>query len=93
MDQALELLPADYWRWYLMANSPEGSDAGFTWEGFQAAINSDLANVLGNFVNRITKYARSKFEGQVPAEGQFGDGRSLDGGRTQNTDPGFDGPL
>ena len=73
MDQALDLLPADYWRWYLMANSPEGSDAGFTWEGFQASINSDLANVLGNFVNRITKYARSKFEGQVPAEGAFGD--------------------
>ena len=73
MDQALELLPADYWRWYLMANSPEGSDAGFTWEGFQAAINSDLANVLGNFVNRITKYARSKFDSKVPSEGSFGE--------------------
>jgi len=56
MDQALEILPADYWRWYLTANAPEGSDAAFTWEGFQAAVNSDLANVLGNFVNRITKY-------------------------------------
>ena len=73
MDQALELLPADYWRWYLMANSPEGSDAGFTWEGFQAAINSDLANVLGNFVNRITKYARSKFDSKIPSEGSFGE--------------------
>ena len=66
MDQALDLLPADYWRWYLIANSPEGSDAAFTWEGFQAAVNSDLANVLGNFVNRITKYAASKFDGKVP---------------------------
>ena len=28
MDQALELLPADAWRWYLLANSPEGSDTG-----------------------------------------------------------------
>ena len=73
MDQALELLPSDYWRWYLIANSPEGSDAAFTWEGFQAAVNSDLANVLGNFINRITKYAASKFEGQVPAAGEPGD--------------------
>ncbi|MEH6412172.1 MAG: class I tRNA ligase family protein, partial [Hyphomonas sp.] len=73
MDQALELLPADYWRWYLIANSPEGSDAAFTWEGFQAAVNSDLANVLGNFVNRITKYAASKFDGKVPETGESGE--------------------
>lgn len=73
MDQALELLPADYWRWYLIANAPEGSDAPFTWEGFQSAINSDLANVLGNFVNRITKYTKSKFDGLLPAEGEAGE--------------------
>ena len=73
MDQALDLLPADYWRWYLIANSPEGSDAAFTWEGFQAAVNSDLANVLGNFVNRITKYAASKFDGKVPESGEPGE--------------------
>lgn len=73
MDQALDLLPADYWRWYLMANAPEGSDAAFTWEGFQAAVNSDLANVLGNFVNRITKYCASKFDGVVPEGGEPGE--------------------
>ena len=73
MDQALELLPADYWRWYLTANAPEGSDAAFTWEGFQAAVNSDLANVLGNFVNRITKYTASKFDGKVPSSGTPGE--------------------
>ncbi len=73
MDQALDLLPADYWRWYLIANAPEGSDAPFTWEGFQSAINSDLANVLGNFVNRITKYTVSKFDGVLPGEGEAGE--------------------
>ncbi len=73
MDQALELLPADYWRWYLTANAPEGSDAAFTWEGFQAAVNSDLANTLGNFVNRITRYTASKFDGAVPADGEAGE--------------------
>ena len=73
MDQALELLPSDYWRWYLIANSPEGSDAAFTWQNFQSTINSDLANVLGTFVNRITKYAGSKFHGQVPKDGERGE--------------------
>ncbi len=73
MDQALELLPADYWRWYLTANAPESADAAFTWEGFQASVNSDLANVLGNFVNRITKYTDAKFDGMVPEGGEPGE--------------------
>jgi len=56
-----------------MANAPEGSDAAFTWEHFQATVNADLANVLGNFINRITKYAGSKFDGQVPDAGEPGE--------------------
>ena len=66
MDQALELLPADYWRWYLTAYGPEHSDSAFTWEQFQSAINKDLADVLGNFVNRIVKFTESKFGAVVP---------------------------
>jgi methionyl-tRNA synthetase len=72
MDQALALLPADYWRWYLTANTPESSDTAFTWEQFQSAINRDLADVLGNFVNRILKFNESKFGGLVPAGGEPG---------------------
>jgi len=72
MDQALELLPADYWRWYLTAYGPEHSDAAFTWEQFQGAINKDLADVLGNFVNRIVKFAESKFDGVAPEGGEPG---------------------
>ncbi len=72
MDQALELLPADYWRWHLTAYGPEHSDAAFTWEQFQGAINKDLADVLGNFVNRIVKFAESKFDGAVPEGGEPG---------------------
>jgi methionyl-tRNA synthetase len=73
MDQAIELAPSDTWRWHLMANAPEGSDAAFTWEEFQSSVNSDLANVLGNFVNRITKYTVSKFDAQLPAGGEPGE--------------------
>jgi methionyl-tRNA synthetase len=72
MDQALELLPADYWRWHLTAYGPEGSDAAFTWEQFQSTTNKDLADVLGNFVNRIVKFAESKFVGVVPDGGEPG---------------------
>lgn len=72
MDQALELLPADYWRWYLTAYGPEHADAAFTWETFQGAVNKDLADVLGNFVNRIVKFAESKFDGVVPSGGTPG---------------------
>ncbi len=73
MDQALELLPADYWRWYLTAYGPEHSDSAFTWEQFQSATNKDLADVLGNFVNRIVKFAESKFDGVVPEGGALTD--------------------
>jgi methionyl-tRNA synthetase len=72
MDQALELLPSDYWRWYLMANAPESSDAAFTLEQFQQTINADLSNVFGNFINRITRFAASKFDSEVPDGGAAG---------------------
>jgi methionyl-tRNA synthetase len=71
MDKAIDIAPSDYWRWHLMANAPESSDAAFTWEDFQASVNSDLANVLGNFVNRITSYCVKKFDGAVPAGGSI----------------------
>lgn len=72
MDQALELLPSDYWRWWLLSHAPESSDAEFTWEAFQQDVNKDLADVLGNFVSRITKFCRSKFGETVPAGGTPG---------------------
>ncbi len=72
MDQALDILPADYWRWWLLSHAPESSDAEFTWENFQASVNKDLADVLGNFVSRITKFCRSKFGEEVPAGGAWG---------------------
>ncbi|MEL6607794.1 MAG: methionine--tRNA ligase [Pseudomonadota bacterium] len=71
MDQALDILPADYWRWWLLSNAPESSDAEFTWEQFQTGVNKDLADVLGNFVSRVTKFCRSKFSEAVPEGGEM----------------------
>ncbi|MGE0046654.1 MAG: class I tRNA ligase family protein, partial [Hyphomonadaceae bacterium] len=72
MDQALELLPSDLWRWYLMANAPETADAPFTLEHFQQTVNADLANVFGNFVNRITRFGAARFDSVVPDGGELG---------------------
>ena len=72
MDTALEVQPADCWRWYLTANCPEGSDTAFTWEQYQSSVNRDLADVFGNFVNRILKFCEARFEGVVPAGGEPG---------------------
>ncbi|MGR3436930.1 methionine--tRNA ligase, partial [Salipiger abyssi] len=72
MDQALEILPADYWRWWLLSHAPESSDAEFTWENFQSSVNKDLADVLGNFASRVTKFCRSKFGEMVPEGGSYG---------------------
>ena len=72
MDQALSILPSDYWRWWLLSHAPESADSEFTWENFQASVNKDLADVLGNLVSRVTKFALSKFGDTVPAGGTYG---------------------
>ena len=73
MDKALDVAPADYWRYYLIANAPENSDSNFTWEQFAGIVNKDLADVLGNFVNRVTKFCVARFDGLVPGEGAYGE--------------------
>jgi methionyl-tRNA synthetase len=73
MSDALDLLPADYWRYYLLANAPESDDADFTWELFAAVINKDLVGIFGNFVNRIVKFGASKFDATVPPGGEAGE--------------------
>jgi methionyl-tRNA synthetase len=72
MDRALEKLPADYWRYWLIANAPESDDTDFTFELFAGGCNKDLADTFGNFVNRCLKFAGARFAGAVPAGGEPG---------------------
>ena len=72
MDDALGLLPADYWRYYLMINAPESDDSNFTWEAFAATVNKDLADTFGNFVNRTLSFASKRFGDTVPKGGTPG---------------------
>ena len=72
-DAALELLPSDYWRYFLMANAPESDDTSFSWELFSAVVNKDLADTLGNFVNRVLSFSRKRFGDEVPAGAAAGE--------------------
>jgi len=65
-DTALELFPADFWRYYLMANIPETSDADFNFHHFASTVNKDLADVLGNFINRSMSLVNKYYQGLVP---------------------------
>jgi len=71
-DTALTLLPADSWRWWLAANAPENADADFVIERFVEGVNKDLADVLGNLVNRLVRFAAQAFGGRVPGGGKPG---------------------
>ena len=74
MDAALELLPPDCWRWYLTANSPGAlRQPPSPGSSSSASVNRDLADVLGNFVNRILKFCETRFDGVVPAGGEPGE--------------------
>ncbi len=60
-------------RLYLMKEIVFGSDGDFTWDRFEEKYNVDLANNLGNLVNRITamaeRYRRGNLLASAPAEG------------------------
>lgn len=56
-------------RFYLLLSAPETSDSEFTWEGFQAANNSLLADKLGNFASRVLKFCERHFGNRVPPAG------------------------
>ncbi|MFP4227545.1 MAG: methionine--tRNA ligase [Salinivenus sp.] len=56
----------DLLRYALATTLPETKDADFSWEGFQRRVNGELADVLGNFVNRTLTFAHRYFDGEVP---------------------------
>lgn len=53
------------WRYYLLKIRPETRDANFSFSDFQQSVTADLINNLGNFVNRVLKYIRSRCRSKV----------------------------
>jgi len=71
-DAALDVLPADLWRWWLIANAPESADVDFNFRRFAGDIGKDLADVFGNLATRTTSFACRAFDERIPADGEPG---------------------
>ncbi len=66
IDEAIELLPVDYWRYSLVRNRPETRDQSFLWSEFQKNTN-ELNDVFGNFVHRVLTFIKKNYNGEVPS--------------------------
>ncbi len=67
LNEFLDSYPADPLRYTLAMNMPETRDSDFFWKDFQARNNNELADILGNFVNRTVHFAGKHFDNAVPA--------------------------
>ncbi len=74
-DEALQLLPADYWRFALISLRPEAGDVNFGWDSFSEKVNNDLNDTIGNFVNRtligVSRFSNNRFDlvlGDIPED-------------------------
>ena len=66
LEDYLEDFEPDLLRYVLGTTLPETKDSDFSWEDFQNKVNSELADILGNFVFRTTSFTQKYFEGTVP---------------------------
>ena len=66
VDDYLKAFPPDPLRYFLATISPETKDADFSWLEFQAKTNNELADTLGNFINRALVFIERNFGGTIP---------------------------
>jgi methionyl-tRNA synthetase len=69
LHEYLEAYPdkIDELKYVLSAIAPESKDSEFTWKEFQTRVNSELADIYGNFVNRTLVLTQKYYEGFVPS--------------------------
>ncbi len=68
VSEYLEQFPgkSDEMRYVLASIMPEQKDSEFTWADYRERINNELADVLGNFINRVLVLTQKYYQGQVP---------------------------
>ena len=69
----VEKYGVDSFRYFLMAEMSLGQDASFTEDAFIRRYNAELANDLGNMLNRVTKQISTNFDGIMPECGELGE--------------------
>jgi methionyl-tRNA synthetase len=67
----------DILRYTLCANAPESKDNDFTWKDFQTKNNSELGDILGNFINRVMVLTNKNHNGIVPEASEYTKGDLL----------------
>ena len=78
IDEALEIAPADYWRWVLARMRPEARDQNFTWKEFYRIVNTELNDDIGNFAHRVLSMTRSWFSSKIPEPGNTKPGGAVE---------------
>ena len=71
LEEYLQNFAPDSLRYCLASNLPETKDADFSWKDFQARHNNELADILGNFINRTLTFCFKYFDGRIPVPGEF----------------------
>lgn len=66
-DDLVKRFGVDAIRYYLLHEMPFAADGSITYETIIARFNSDLANTLGNLVNRTVAMCKKYFDGIIPA--------------------------
>ena len=70
-DELIKHFGVDAVRYYLLHEMPYAQDGNITYDTFIARYNSDLANTLGNLVNRTVAMINKYFDGEIQ-KGEFG---------------------
>ena len=73
LPEYLKDFQADSLRYVLTRNAPEARDTDFKWRDFQAWHNNELADILGNFVNRTLTFINKYYNLSVPKASKFTD--------------------
>ncbi len=65
-DEALRVMDAELWRFYLLYNRPESRDVNFSWEELEKAVNGILISNVSNLINRVLSFVQTHEGGVVP---------------------------
>lgn len=64
--EILDRYDPDIIRYTIACNLPESKDSDFAWKDLQAHTNNELADILGNYANRVLTFVKNNFEGKIP---------------------------